>query len=251
MTMIEVLVALVLLVLVFIFVAEQMIASSWAQSKSSQRSVDITAANYLLALMHGDPNLWTATTTDVPVDPCGHAMTIVNDAGPPTGTWHTAPVCNLAPSQVANIQYQWNMSAPISDSSQLTVWVQSTVGGKTDLYELHAFTHQTPPVNYSATPPPSPTPTPTPTPTPVPTATAVPTPTPTPTPVPTATPVPTPTPVPTATPVPTPTPTATPVPTPTPVPTATPAPTPTPTPTPVPTPTPTPTPVPTATPIPI
>src|SRR5271166_3147102 len=73
MTLIEVLVAMVLLVLVFIFVAENMIASSWAESKSGQRSEDISAANYFMALMSGDGKLWSGYP-DTPVDVCGNAL---------------------------------------------------------------------------------------------------------------------------------------------------------------------------------
>ncbi|MBV8223297.1 MAG: hypothetical protein JO293_08035, partial [Candidatus Eremiobacteraeota bacterium] len=89
MTLVEVLVAVVLLVAVFIFVAEQMIASSWAESKASQRSVNVTAANYFLAIMHGEPNIWKNQTADVPRDPCNNPMTPFNDGGPGVGTWHT------------------------------------------------------------------------------------------------------------------------------------------------------------------
>jgi hypothetical protein len=249
MTLIEVLVALVLLVLVFIFVADQMIASSWAASKSSQRTANITSANYMLSLMHGSA-LWASPAPVIPAipnDPCGHPMTPVNDGGPGIGVWHTPPVCPLNPPELSNIEYQWAMTGVNLDSAQLTVWVRSTVDGKVDMYQLHAFTHQTPTQLTLATPPPSPTPTPTPAPTPTHTPTPSPTATPTATPVPTPTPVPTATPAPTATPVPTATGTPTPVPTATPAPTATPVPTPTPMPT-VP---PTATPAPTATPIPV
>jgi prepilin-type N-terminal cleavage/methylation domain-containing protein len=228
MTLLEVLVAMVLLVLVFIFVAENMIASSWAGNKSAQRSQDISAANYFMALMSGDSNLWgVGGYPDTPVDVCGHPLTPVNDAGPKSGgIWHTAPTCNLAPPEVQNVQYQWKESVPVFNSADITIWVRSTVDGKTDTYELRGFTHQTPTQLTLATPPPSPTPTPTPTPKPSLTPTPKPTATPikTPTPVPTATPVKTPTPKPTATPSPTAKPTATPKPTPTPVPTATPLP---------------------------
>jgi hypothetical protein len=236
MSLLEVMVALVLLVLVFIFVAEQMMASSWAQSKSAQRSSNITAANYLMAMMHADPNIWNLTTADVPQDPCRNNLTQINDVGPPGGTWHSLPPCNLGPSESVNLQYQWAMSHIVGTSAELTVWVQSTEDGKIDQYEIHGFTHNTPPVNYSSTA----------TPTPIPSPTAPPT-------TPPPTPPPTPTPAPTATPVPTMTPRATPTPAPTGTPTSTPVPTPTapPTPTPLPTATPAPTAPPTATPIPI
>src|SRR5215470_7621753 len=96
MTLLEVLVAMVLLVLVFIFVAENMIASSWAGSKSAQRSEDISAANYFMALMSGDGKLWSSYP-DTPVDVCGNAMSPVTDVGPASGgAWHNAPACALA-----------------------------------------------------------------------------------------------------------------------------------------------------------
>lgn len=224
MTLIEVLVAIVLLVLVFTFVAENMIASSWAESKSSQRSMNVSAANYFMALVSGDKNLW-AGYPDTPVDACGNPLVPVTDAGPKSaGVWHTAPNCNLAPPEVSNVQYQWNETVPVQNSANLTVWVKSTVGGRIDQYELRGFTHQTPTQLTLATPPPSPTATPTPTPKPSPTATPTHTPTPTATPPHTATPSPTATPSHTPSPSPTATPTKTPSPSPTPSPTATPLP---------------------------
>ena len=228
MSLIEVMVAMVLLVLIFIFVGQNMVASSWATSKSSQRSMDISSANYFMGVMYGDGQLWGGYP-DTPKDPCGNALTPVTDAGPTNGgAWHTPPACNLAPAEIAQVQYQWAETVPFQQSAELTVWVRSTVGNMTDQYEMRGYTHSIPTQLTLATPPPSPTATPVPTPTPVPTATPVKTPTPVPTPTPvktatpiaTATPVKTPTPVPTATPVKTPTP----VPTPTPIPTATPLP---------------------------
>src|SRR5215468_2864101 len=141
MSLLEVLVAVVLLVLVFIFIADQMIASSWAQSKSSQRTLNITAANYLLQLLHGSP-LWASpapVVPDTPKDACGVAMTPVNDPGPGAGTWHPINACAFTPPGLQNVQYQWAMTNINLDSAQLTVWVQNTENGKTDTYELHAF----------------------------------------------------------------------------------------------------------------
>ena len=71
MTLIEVMVAIVLLVLIFIFVGQNMVASSWATSKASQRSMDISAANYFMGVMYGDGSLW-GTYPDSPKDPCGN-----------------------------------------------------------------------------------------------------------------------------------------------------------------------------------
>ncbi len=139
MTLIEVLVAIVLLVLVFTFVAENMIASSWAESKSSQRSMNVSAANYFMALVSGDKNLW-AGYPDTPVDACGNPLVPVTDAGPKSaGVWHTAPNCNLAPPEVSNVQYQWNETVPVQNSANLTVWVKSTVGGRIDQIRATGF----------------------------------------------------------------------------------------------------------------
>lgn len=214
MSLIEVMVAMVLLVLIFIYVGQNMIASSWATSKSSQRSMDISAANYFMGVMYGDSNLWGAYP-DTPKDPCGNNLTPVNDAGPANGgAWHTPPTCNLAPAEVAQVEYQWLETTPFQDSADITVWVRSTIGGKVDEYEMHGHTHQIPTQLTLATPPPSPTATPTPSPTPTPTVKPSPTPTPSPTakPSPTKSPTPTPKPSPTVKPTPTPSPTATPLP---------------------------------------
>ena len=165
MTLIEVMVAIVLLVLIFIFVGQNMVASSWATSKASQRSMDISAANYFMGVMYGDGSLW-GTYPDSPKDPCGNTLTPVTDPGPMSGGgWHTPPTCNLAPAEVAQVQYQWLQTVPVEDSSDLTVWVRSTIDGKVDTYEMRGHTHSVPTQLTLATPPPSPTPTPTPTPT--------------------------------------------------------------------------------------
>jgi len=199
MSLIEVLVAVVLLVVVFIFVAEQMIASSWAESKGSQRTQNIASANYLLALMHGAP-LWASPAPVVPAipkDACGNPLTPVNDAGPPSGTWHAIPACPLTPPELSQVQYQWAMTNVNLDSANLTIWVQNTVGNKTDTYQLHAFSHQTPTQLTLATPPPSPSITPTPsTPPPISPSPHTPTPSPSPTSTPTPKPSLTPTPIP-------------------------------------------------------
>jgi type II secretory pathway pseudopilin PulG len=194
-TLIEVLVAIALLVLVFLFVAENMIASSWAESKAAQRTANISSANYLLAILHGDPTLWSKYP-DTPKDACGNSMTPVDDSGPPGGTWHAPPACNLAPQVLQGVQYQWMQTTPNLDASEVTIWVQSTIGGKVDRYELHSFTHQTPTFKTLQTPPPSPSIVPsTPPPSTPPPSPHSPTPSPSPTSPPPSTPPPTATPI--------------------------------------------------------
>jgi type II secretory pathway pseudopilin PulG len=249
-TLVEILVAVALLLIVFLFVTGDLIQSSQAENVSATRSESMDAANFLLGVMRSDPNFWSTDWNIGPAgqDPCGNNYPpYTDDITSPN--WHPAPACTPAPGiqgafpdmvGTPVFQYMWNAQEQGADPylAQLTVWVQVQEGGRVNVYELNSTRSNilTEVANSPVLPtkqPPTPTPTPSPTVAPSPTPKTT-TPPPTATPKPTSTPVPTPTPVPTATAKPPPTPVPTPTPQPTPTPPPTPTPTPKPTPTPVP-----------------
>jgi prepilin-type N-terminal cleavage/methylation domain-containing protein len=246
-TLIEVLVAIALLLIIFLFITSDLIQSSQAENVSATRTESMNAANYLLGIMRTDNGFWGngAVLDDWATgpggsDPCGNPFPPYTD-NINAPTWHPAPACTpsgsnpgLFPDMVGDqsFQYMWNaQDQPGSNGvAQLTVWVQVEEGGRTNVYELNSSRG-----NISAQPtntpikPPTPTPPATPTP-----SSGSPTPKQT-TPPPTSTPKATPTPQPTGTGHGPPTSPPT-TPPPTPPPTSTPKPTPTPTPKPTPTP---------------
>ncbi len=213
-TLLEILVAVALLLIIFLFVTADLIQSSQAENVSATRSETMNAANYLLGVMRDDSTFWKPDWDIGPNadDPCGNAYPPYTDTilAP---TWHPAPACTpngsnlgLFPDLVGTpvFQYMWNAQEQGGDPAlaQLTVWVQVQEGGRTDIYEvdstrtnIHAQASNSP-----VLPTPTPTPkvtktpcsgvcvSPTPTPTPSPKASAKPTPTPTPTPKPSPTP---------------------------------------------------------------
>jgi prepilin-type N-terminal cleavage/methylation domain-containing protein len=241
-TLIEILVAVALLLIIFLFVTGDLLQSSQAENVSATRSESMEAANFLLGVMRSDGNFWSGAggndwaNPNLGTDPCGNAYPPYTD-NITSPTWHPAPACTpgpgsqgLFPDLVGTpvFQYMWNaqQQGQDPDLAQLTVWVQVQEGGRLNVYELDSTRSDilTVATNQPVTPtkaPPTPTPTPSPTPTPTPTPKNT-------TPPPTATPNPTPTPVPTATSAPTPTPKPTPTPPPTPTPTPKPTPTPVP-----------------------
>src|SRR5579864_7491245 len=91
-TLIEVLVATVVLTLAFLFVSGDMIASTQAEKTSAQRGIAISMANYFLDQMRQDSNFWSSTGsggewdgtnwTGAPLgsDPCGSAWPPYNDS---------------------------------------------------------------------------------------------------------------------------------------------------------------------------
>lgn len=232
-TLVEVLVASVILTLAFLFVSGDMIASTQAEKSSEQRGISISMANYLIDQMRSDGQFWSATSPGPgefngsawtgaplgPADPCGKAWPPYND-DPVAPTWHNFPVC--AGSPYANdvgkgtYKYMWRAVQQTADpnAADLTVWISANTAdgnGTAEIFEMNQLNRHDPSLNLVGVNPPSPSPTPTPKPSPSPTPTPSPTmkPSPTPTPSPTAKPSPTPTPSPTVKPSPTPAPSPT------------------------------------------
>ncbi|MBC5806845.1 MAG: hypothetical protein DLM53_09900 [Candidatus Eremiobacter antarcticus] len=215
-SLIEVLIATVILTIAFLFVSGDMIASTQAERQATNRGVTISMANYFIDNMRTDSSFWSEQVggvwTTAPIgltDPCGNAFPPYNDSLT-TPTWHNVPTCAAGPfsnlAKTGKFQYMWRADQQAdANAADLTVWISAQTGagtGKRQIFAMHQFSRNDPNPNTSGVMPPgSPTPTPTPTPTPKPSMPPTPVPTPKPsgtaTPVPTATPAPTPTPQPT------------------------------------------------------
>ena len=237
-TLIEVLVAIALLLIIFLFITSDLIQSSQAENMSATRTESMDAANYLLGVMRTDSNFWGSGTSvndwatgPGGSDPCGNGWPpYTDDINSPT--WHPAPACTpsgsnpgIFPDMVGTqtFQYMWNAQNQGGSTgvAQLTVWVQVEEGGRLNVYELNSSRGDiTPQASNKPVIPPTQTPQPTKPPTPTPTPGST-------TPPPTSTPKPTPSakgsgpPTPPPTPTPTPPPTKPPTPTPTPQPSGT------------------------------
>ncbi len=231
-TLVEVLVAVALLTIIFLFITSDLLQASQAENVSATRTESMDAANYLLGVMRTDQNFWSGAggndwaAPGLGNDPCGNAFPPYTDkiTAP---TWHPAPACTpngsnpgIFPDMVGQqtFQYMWNAQnqGGSPTTAQLTVWVQVEEGGRVNVYELNSTKGNihvqptntpvlptptpkvtTPPPTHTPTPPPpSHTPTPPPTPTPSGHGSPTPPPTHTPTPPPTHTPTPPPTPTP-------------------------------------------------------
>ncbi len=194
----EVLIALVVLTLIFVFVSGDVMAISHGD-KATDQSLEITAANYYLGFMKADPAFWSPDWSTGPVDACDDQLPPYTDSypSPPAqANWHDYAYCPQAPAftnpapnaSPESVQYMWNVTQRPDDLNvaDLTVWIRRDAGSP--IFEYHGLRYLTPSVQ-TATPYPTPTPTssptgpPSPTPTPSPTIKPPPTPTPSPTPI--------------------------------------------------------------------
>jgi Tfp pilus assembly protein PilV len=214
-SLIEVLVATVVLTIAFLFVSGDMIASTQAEKQAANRGIQISMGNYFVDYMRQDSNFWSASEQTGGVwsgspgtDPCGTALPAYGDTIT-SPTWHPVPTCITGPfANVAShgtYEFMWNATERAdTNAADLTVWIQAQTasGNGSEIFELHQLNRNDPTLNMAGVTPPPVSPTPTPTPTPSHTAT----PSPTPTPSHTATATPSPTPTPTKTPTPSPTP---------------------------------------------
>ena len=207
-TLVEILIAVALMLLIFLFLTADLIQSSQAQNLASNHTQTIRVANALLGVMKGDQDFWKSPDWSqgpqggAETDPCLNAYPPYTDTmSVPSPSWH--PVCAAAFTELAGAgvqaQYLWNAQVQAGDANvaQLTIWVMTNENGRNDVYELHETRANTapapvwsavlPPASPTApptspvptTPPPSGTPTPKPSPTATPSKTPKPSPTPT------------------------------------------------------------------------
>jgi hypothetical protein len=219
-SLIEVLIATVVLTLAFLFISGDMIASTNAENESANHGYDISVGDYLLGVMRTDGNFWSEQAGGVwssppPFnDPCGNPWPPYDDSySAPTG--HTLSGCSSGPfanlAGHGNYQYMWRAQEQSDPkAADLSVWVQANQLGSNsgpEIYEVDQLRREDPAPNASGLNPPSPSATPTPTPTPSKSPTPTPSPTPKPSPTPTKSPTPKPSPTPTPSPTPKPSPT--------------------------------------------
>lgn len=208
-TLIEVLVAIVVLTIVFMLISSDMMALSHSD-KAADETVEIAAANYYLGFMKTDQNFWQNVALGTgPTDDCGNQLgpyTNTYPSPPAQAQWNDFQYCQGAPAfvnpndpspQPETMQYMWSATQRLTDPNvaDLTVWVRRDASSP--VYEYHAMRYLSPslvsPSPYASSPG-SPSPTPTVTPTP-PGSPPPPTPTPKPTPSHSPTPKPSPTPI--------------------------------------------------------
>ncbi len=226
-SLIEVLVATVVLTLAFLFVSGDMMASTQAEKQADNRGITLSMGNYLLDTMRTDGNFWNEQTAGVWAspppgsDPCGNGWPAYND-NITTPTWHSMPMCSTGPfandAGHGSYEYMWNATEQSGDvnAANLSVWIAANTAdnnGSPEIFELNQLNRNDPTLNLAGVTPPPPPPSQSPSPTPTPSPTVKPSPTPTPSP--TKTPSPTPKPSPTPTPSPTVKPSPTPKPSPT------------------------------------
>ena len=206
--MAEVLVAILILSVIFVFVSGDL-TNLLRVDTATDRSVETGAANFLLGVMKSDQTFWTNPWSQGPNDPCLAPLGGFTDAGPgPSSDWHdmpTAPPGLNCPSMpytdeggpqsepttgglaapVGNrVKYMWNASRHGSDpwAADLTVWVKRD--GAPAILEFHAIRYEypgstpTPGPSGGGSPPPSgppgsPSPGPTQQPTPSPSPTGI------------------------------------------------------------------------------
>jgi pilin/secretion family protein with methylation motif len=209
-TLAEVLVAIGILSVIVVFVTADL--SNVARlDHATDRSVEVSAANFLLGVLKSDANFWQKDWNSGPSDACLAPLGPFTDTGPsPSPNWHPMPQAppncpaypfteagapqsypsggTMAPAIGNTIQYMWNVSEHGTDpwAADLTVWVRRDEGAP--IFAYHAIRYQYPnayepsPIG-TVTPTPSPTPTRSPQPTPSPKPSRPPTPTPSPTPI--------------------------------------------------------------------
>ncbi len=145
-TLVEVLIAMALMLLIFLFLTADLIQSSQAENVASNQSSSTAVANYLINLMKADGNFWNEANWTVAPQPDGNAKDPCGNAWPSYSdnilapTWH--PGCaSLFPELAGtgvNYNFMWNAvnQSGDPDAATLTVWVMTDEGGRNNVYEL-------------------------------------------------------------------------------------------------------------------
>ncbi len=85
-SLLEVLIAVSILTIIFLFIAQSLVASSRTLNLDASNSTEIAAANYYLGLMKSDANFWQdqsgGFTTGGAVDVCGNQLAPYDDVYP-------------------------------------------------------------------------------------------------------------------------------------------------------------------------
>src|SRR5579872_5865355 len=135
-TLVEVLIAVALMTLIFLFLTFDLLRSTQAGSLASNHTQTMTAANYLYSIVKGDPNFWTPDWGAGPgQDPCKNSFAPYTDSIL-TPTWHplcTATFPELAGSGV-HAAYMWNAQLTADPNvATVTIWVETDEQGIPDI----------------------------------------------------------------------------------------------------------------------
>lgn len=170
-TLAEVLVAIALLAIIVVFITGDLTNVTQADA-AGDRSIEISAANFLIGVMKSDPNFWNNGSGNDWGSGSGNAcytdLGPYTDPGPsdPSG-WHTVPLASPAPPCVPLpftdagapqqgqptdgsapvgdvVQYQWSAEYHNNDTTEadLTVWVRRDASSP--VFEYHSIRYTSP-----------------------------------------------------------------------------------------------------------
>jgi hypothetical protein len=184
-TVAEVLMAIAVLSVVVVFITADLMNLARSDS-ATDRTLEISSANYFLGVMKSDPGFWSTDWSGGPTEPCLAPLGPYTDTGPsPSPSWHALPAppagCpaypfsdaggpqpiasgeSPAPAVGNTVEYMWNASEHQGDpfAADLTVWVRRDDSSPS--FEYHAIRYEYP-STQTPTPEPSASPTGTPSP---------------------------------------------------------------------------------------
>jgi len=175
-TLVEVLFAIAILSVIVVMITGDLTNITKTDS-AADRSIEISAANFLIGVMKSDPGFWTAGANGGndwgagPDGKCYSELGPYTDSGPSPSpssepTWHDFPTpqpdcmlpftdagapqqgepgVNASPAPVGDtVQYMWNASEHNGDpyAADLTVWVRRDPDAP--VYEYHAIRYTSP-----------------------------------------------------------------------------------------------------------
>jgi hypothetical protein len=167
-TLLEILIAVSVMTIIFLFIAETLIASSRTLNQNAENSTEIAAANYYLGLMKSDSGFWENFTSGGPVDICGNTLTPYDDSfpSPPASPdWHPAPACSADPvpqgdpnHSISRVDYMWSASPNPNNgfAQDLTVWVKTSDATGDHVYVTRSIRYEDPAPGLPPTPTPGP-----------------------------------------------------------------------------------------------
>lgn len=175
-TLLEVVFAIAILSVIVVLITGDLTNATKIDA-SADRSIEISAANYLLGVMKSDPNFWSDWGSG-PSDTCLTELGPYTDPGPsPSPDWHPMPTpppgCNPlpftdqgapqqgepggSPAPVGDtVEYMWSAQFHGTDTNaaDLTVWVRRDAGAP--VFEYHAIRYTSPEAQTPSGPLPSP-----------------------------------------------------------------------------------------------
>jgi len=147
-SLIEALVAIVVLTIAFLAWSQGMILATQAENKSANHTTAIAVANYQLELMRRDGNFWQECSSSPPCwdknppnDPFGNALPPYNDdlSNPSPANAHPA-----SHPQYGNYSFLWRADDRTDDSNlvTITVYVFLVTDGRQETYKTTGTVRQ-------------------------------------------------------------------------------------------------------------